>query len=165
MIIHFIINISNDAKIHLILIHPKTMSATFLLLCRQQKFLESEPSHSITLFTFDRPKCKCGHSRFQNTQVRDLGVPLRFLRSDSGSAGGERGLFLLQQGRPLIANTSPQSGHRQEASAVGVIGRQLRPPPARPTAAPAPSLPLGCLPRPTPVLHHSGWHSGVSSSR
>lgn len=69
------------------------------------------------------------------------------------------------QGRPLIANTSSQSGHRQEASAVGVIGRQLRPPPARPTAAPAPSLPLGCLPRPTPVLDHSGWHSGVSSSR
>ena len=29
---------------------------------------ECEPSQSITLFTFDRPKCTCGSSRFQNTQ-------------------------------------------------------------------------------------------------
>lgn len=47
---------------------------------------------------------------------------------------------------PLIANTSPQSGHRQEARAVGgLLGDRLRPPPARPTAAPrsppAPGLP------------------------
>ena len=69
------------------------------------------------------------------------------------------------RGHPLITNTSPQSGHRQEATAVGVIGRQLRPPPARPTAAPAPCRPLGCLPRPTRVLDHSGWHPRVSSSQ
>jgi len=29
---------------------------------------ECEPSQSITLFTFDMPKCTCGSSRFQNTQ-------------------------------------------------------------------------------------------------
>ena len=46
---------------------------------------ECEPSQSITLFTFDRPKCTCGSSRFQNTQSRELETPLRFLRSDSGS--------------------------------------------------------------------------------
>ena len=32
---HSSINNFNDSEIHLILIHPKTMSATFLLLCRE----------------------------------------------------------------------------------------------------------------------------------
>ena len=56
---------------------------------------ECEPSQSITLFTFDRPKCACGSSRFQNTQSRELETPLRFLRSDSGSERERLRSFLL----------------------------------------------------------------------
>ena len=56
---------------------------------------ECEPSQSITLFTFDRPKCTCGSSRFQNTQSRELETPLRFLRSDSGSERERLRSFLL----------------------------------------------------------------------